>query len=118
MVEERSRSETDRRGNPGAPDSGWLDKRRTKRKKEHKGKAKMGRSISVERLDQGISRVKAKRVELTRCCPVDEHKQRPPTMQRQTMLAVSTSALPKDMPLEPIFVEQSGSVKTKRLSAG
>nr|KIR48337.1 hypothetical protein I312_02181 [Cryptococcus bacillisporus CA1280] len=33
------------------------------------------------------------------------------------MLAVSTSALPKDMPVEPIFAEP-GSVKTKRLSAG
>lgn len=30
VVEERGRSETDRSGNPGAPDSGWLDKRRTK----------------------------------------------------------------------------------------
>lgn len=34
------------------------------------------------------------------------------------MLAVSTGALRKDVPLEPIFVEQPGSVKTKRLSAG
>ncbi|KAE8541380.1 hypothetical protein D1P53_002739 [Cryptococcus gattii VGV] len=60
----------------------------------------MGRSLSVERLGQ------------------DGHKQRPPTRQRQTMLAVSTGALRKDVPLEPIFVEQPGSVKTKRLSAG
>lgn len=34
------------------------------------------------------------------------------------MLAVSTGALRKDVPLEPIFVEQPRSVKTKRLSAG
>lgn len=119
VVEERSRSGTDRSGNPGTPDSGWLDKRRTKAlgKKEHKSKAKMGRSISVERLGQGMSRPKAKRVELTRRCPVDGHEQRPPAKQRQTMLAVSTGALPKDMPVEPIFVEP-GSVKTKRLNAG
>lgn len=96
---------------------GWIKEERNGRRST-RVRPKMGRSISVERLGQGISRLKAKRVELTRCCPVDEHKQRPPTMQRQTMLAVSTSALPKDMPLEPIFVERSGSVKTKRLSAG
>lgn len=98
---------------------GWIkEERKLWERRSHKSKAKMGRSISVETLGQGMSRPKAKTVELTRCCPVDGRKQRPPKKPRQTMLAVSTGALRKDVPLEPIFVEQPGSVKTKRLSAG
>ncbi|OXC68647.1 hypothetical protein AYX13_02852 [Cryptococcus neoformans] len=106
VVEERSGSEADKSDNSGTSDGGWWDKKRTKAlgKKDKKSKSKMKRSVSVERL--GISHIQNERTEPS------------PPRQKQTMLAASTSALPKDMPLEPIFVEQPASVKTKRLSTG
>ncbi|EAL23082.1 hypothetical protein CNBA6070 [Cryptococcus deneoformans B-3501A] len=106
VVEERTGSEADKSDNSGTSDGGWWDKRRTKalEKKDKKSKANMKKSISVERL--GISHTQ------------NELTQPSPTRQRETMLAASTSALPKDMPLEPIFVEQPASVETRRLSTG
>lgn len=125
VVEERSGSEADKSDNSGTSDGGWWDKKRTKAlgKKDKKSKSKMKRSVSVERL--GISHIQSmsevygkKKKSRTDKVPVDERTERLPTRQRQTMLAASTSALPKDMPLEPIFVEQPASVKTKRLRTG
>lgn len=124
VVEERSGSEAEKSDNSGTSDGGWWDKKRTKAlgKKDKKSKSKMKRSVSVERLGishiQSMSEVYGKKKSRTDKVPVDERTERSPTRQRQTMLAASTSALPKDMPLEPIFVEQPASVKTKRLSTG
>nr|ODN96050.1 hypothetical protein L204_03741 [Cryptococcus depauperatus CBS 7855] len=114
VVEEGSGSEADRSDNSGpssvASGRNWWGKRRNKargkKKREALDESGKGKSVlrsrSVERL--GLAAAFA-----------DESPKSP---LRTAILGGINSVLPKGLPLEPIYVERPGSVRTKRLSTG
>ncbi|WVQ85889.1 hypothetical protein IAT38_008057 [Cryptococcus sp. DSM 104549] len=117
VVEEGSGSEADRSDNSGGV--GWWEKRRSKAlgaKKvgSPKKAGRMLRTISVERLNANGH---ADEDALQRGSPLKKkHSINSPIAMVDDESA--PNGLPKDMPLEPIYVEQPGSVRTKRMSTG